>query len=408
MAAGKRVLVLEARDRIGGRTFTDTSLGFGFDTGAQWLPDGATAKDLAKELGGTLSPGPQAGAVVQGGKALSGDRLVQFAKSAQAMAARLKELREKVPGVDPALVLRSRDPLDLLAYFELINKPPFESEAGIAGGIEGGIGAAVARFGARVPVKLGTRVLRVDTTGREVEIETTTGIFEARAAIVALPAAVLGGGHVSFAPPLAQKKRTAIAAVGMASCMRIAVAFSQALPKGPANGWLTGITRAGLPFDALVRPDDRNAAIVILKDFAARQVEDQGPSASAAFALSTLVEVYGAALRPAYAGAVASRWGHDPFASGAWCIGVTPALAGVLASPHQERVLFAGEATEAEGAGTIAAAWARQGGPQGGRRSDRNAAMTRAAVAASDGRDPAAGGLRTRSRRSPARGSARR
>ena len=39
-AAGKKVLLLEARQRIGGRIFTDNDLGFAFDHGA---PTMATA-----------------------------------------------------------------------------------------------------------------------------------------------------------------------------------------------------------------------------------------------------------------------------------------------------------------------------------------------------------------------------
>ena len=37
LAAGIGVLVLEARDRIGGRAFTDTSLGVAWDRGCSWL-----------------------------------------------------------------------------------------------------------------------------------------------------------------------------------------------------------------------------------------------------------------------------------------------------------------------------------------------------------------------------------
>jgi monoamine oxidase len=73
------------------------------------------------------------------------------------------------------------------------------------------------------------------------------------------------------------------------------------------------------------------------------------------FALSTLAEVYGKELRAAFAGAVASRWGRDPLSAGAWCVGPKGAAA-VLAQPHNDRLLFAGEATE-EGGGTIEAAW---------------------------------------------------
>ena len=353
IAANKKVLVIEARDRIGGRTFTDTSLGLAFDTGATWIAPGP----LAKELGGKPVPGPQQEAVVLGGTPLTAERLVQYGKSLQAMAATLKEVHDKAPGVDPRQVLHPNVPADQLAYFQLTHKPPFEMHQSL----EGGIGAAVARLGARVPVKLGTQVLRIDSTNPAIEIVTTTGTVLARSVIVTVPVSVLGGGHFGFAPPLRPNKREAIASFTMASSLRIAVAFSQAVPKAPADSLLTGISVSGQPFQALVRPQDRNAAIVVLSDEAARQVEEQGPSAAGAFALSTLAEVYGKELRAAFKGAVASRWGRDPLAAGAWCVGAKGAAA-VLAAPHNERIFFAGEATE-EGAGTIEAgplqaAWA--------------------------------------------------
>ena len=41
MAANKNVLVVEARERIGGRAFTDsTTFGFPFDHGAHWIEAG--------------------------------------------------------------------------------------------------------------------------------------------------------------------------------------------------------------------------------------------------------------------------------------------------------------------------------------------------------------------------------
>ena len=92
------------------------------------------------------------------------------------------------------------------------------------------------------------------------------------------------------------------------------------------------------------------------RSFAARQIEEQGANASTAFALTTLAEVYGNDVRAAFKGAVASHWGRDPFALGAWCA-ASKAAAATLALPHNERVFFAGEAT-ADNAGTLDAAWA--------------------------------------------------
>ncbi len=348
VADRKKVLVLEARDRIGGRALTDTSLGFAVDLGAAWLKPGP----LVKELGAKLLPGPEVGAIALSGKPLNAEQTADYAKTADKMAALAKEITTRFPGADPAQVLHPVTPADQLAFFRLTNKPPFA----IAQPLDGGIGAAVARFGAKVPVKFGTRVLRTDSTGRRIEVVTTSGTVLARSVIVALPTSLLGGGHIGFAPPLSPAKRAALAASPMAACLRIAVSFQPGQPKAPADAWLTGLTKAGLPFDAFVRPQNRDLAILVLEAFAARQIEEQGASASAAFALTTLAELYGSDVRAAFKGAVASHWGHDPFALGAWCA-ASKAAAATLALPHNDRVFFAGEAT-ADNAGTLEAAWA--------------------------------------------------
>ncbi len=348
MADRKKVLVIEARDRIGGRVFTDTSLGFAFDTGAAWIAPGP----LAQELGARPVPGPTAAAVVLGGKPLAADKLKEYADSAQVMAATFKELREKAPLLDPARVIHPRDQLEQLAFFELLNRPPYDMQQGL----EGGIGAAVAHVHAKVPVKLSTRVVRVDTTRSVVEVISTAGSLQARAVIVALPVSVVP--NIGFAPPLDLKRRDALSKVTMAAHTRVAVAFSQPVLKTPPDLWLTGVTVGGVPFDALLRPQNRDAAILVFNGPPARQVDEMGPSAAGSFALTALAEIYGKEIRPAFKGAVATRWSRDPLAQGAWCLGVTPAVASLIRAPHQERVFFAGEATESEKAGTIEAAWA--------------------------------------------------
>ncbi len=353
VADRKKVLVLEARDRIGGRAVTDTSLGFPVDTGAAWLAPGP----LAKELGGKLLPGPDVGAIVLSGKPLTAEQMADYAKADERMKALVKDLHSRMPDADPAAFIRPLTPNEQLSFSRLLNKPPFA----VTQALEGGIGAAVARLGAKVPVKLGTRVLRINSTGSSsggqfIEVVTTTGTLQARAVIVALPVSVLGGGHMGFAPPLSQKKRDALAATPMASCTRIAVAFQPGMPKAPANAWVTGITRAGVPFDAFVRPQNRDAVILVLESQAARQVEESGANASGAFALTTLAEIYGSDIRAAFRGSVASRWGRDPYSLGAWCVPPKAAVA-TLAAPHGERVFFAGEAM-AENPGTLDAAYA--------------------------------------------------
>jgi len=65
---------------------------------------------------------------------------------------------------------------------------------------------------------------------------------------------------------------------------------------------------------------------------------------------SAMAEIFGKTLRTAFAGAVASRWGQDVYARGAWSV-ARDGQAGlrdriVLAQPHDGRIFFAGEATD--------------------------------------------------------------
>ncbi len=57
-ATGRSVVVLEARDRVGGRTWTDRIDGQMFEIGGQWIsPDQTAILDLVDELGLSTFPG---------------------------------------------------------------------------------------------------------------------------------------------------------------------------------------------------------------------------------------------------------------------------------------------------------------------------------------------------------------
>ena len=61
-AGGASVLLLEARDRLGGRTYTRQFGGTAFDFGGQFIgPGQARMHGLVRELGLQLSPTPTAG-----------------------------------------------------------------------------------------------------------------------------------------------------------------------------------------------------------------------------------------------------------------------------------------------------------------------------------------------------------
>lgn len=123
---------------------------------------------------------------------------------------------------------------------------------------------------------------------------------------------------------------------------------------------VTGLTKAELAFDAVVRPQGREAAICFLGGAHGKQLEEQGSGPAVAFVVSALAEIYGNDLRGALARSFTTRWGLDPFARGAWSA-ARPGHAdkrAVLARPHHDRIFFAGEATDPVWATRVGGAYA--------------------------------------------------
>lgn len=376
MAAGKSVQVIEARERIGGRAFTDsTTFGFPFDHGAQWIEAGKInpAMAIVREAAAKAILDRSEQALYVAGKELSKEDYERFEKIAHAATHKIAEALKKQPDVAVGPLLVPRDPLERLAYtmvgpleqgvenFDLsardfTRQPEAEPQYAIAEGM----GAMIARWGAKVPVKFGARVVRVDSTGAQVTIETTAGQMRARTAIVTLPTGVLATGKIGFAPQLSAARREAIAQLPMASFNKVAILFARQVIDASAGRNVTGLTGKERAFDAIVRPASREAALLFVGGAQARALEEEGGRAAVTFAVSALAEIYGNDLRGAVARSHATQWGKDPYATGAWSV-ARPGHAdkrSVLAQPHHDRVLFAGEATDPVWATRVGGAYA--------------------------------------------------
>ena len=269
-------------------------------------------------------------------------------------------------------ILQPQDPLEQLAYAligpleagvennelsarDFTRQPDSEPQYSVAEGL----GALIARWGAKVPVKTGTRVVRIDSTGSEVAVITTSGQVGGKCVIVTVPTGVLAAGPFGFAPPLKPDKREAIAQLPMALYNKVVLSFSRKLD-APAGRSVSGLTRKGQPFDAVVRPYNRDAAIVFIGGAQARQIEEEGTGAAIGFALSAVAEIYGDELRGQVQRSFATRWGKDPYARGSWSMATLGNADKrlVLAQPHHDRVFFAGEATDPVWATRVGGAYA--------------------------------------------------
>lgn len=357
-------VLLEARDRIGGRAYTDwKSLGMPFDQGCGYLgaPQVNPVAALAPELGFSvaheiLQPEIWLGTEAQG------------VKGTKAFDAAYAELSRAIAtagahgdDVSAASLVAGRTILDRVAaftigsaqtgvalnqlstldwYSQLYNTAPRE------GRIKQGIGNLVAAFGNGIPISLSTPVTRIDCRGPRVKVETNAGTVETEFCLVTVPLGVLRAGAIAFLPPLPPPKQTAIANIGVGVVNKIALAFKPGTLPPERTAWHYQVRKDGTIADVTVRPFGADMSVHVTGGDVAREIELLNNADQITLALSTITDIYGSDVAAGFANAAVTRWWRDSFAQGshsATLPGEAHARA-ELARPVAERLHFAGEA----------------------------------------------------------------
>src|SRR4029077_7693151 len=200
-AAGRRFVLIEANDRVGGRCVTDMRIfGVPFDRGAHWLhmPDINPVAKLSARSGLDLYPAPPGQKLrIAKRNAREGEmedylaaivranRAIQDAARGKAdvpcMQAVRKGLSEWAPAVEFVLgPFGCGKALDEISAMDFARALERDADAFC----RQGFGALVAKLAIDLPVQLGVAALRMLSTRNAVEIETTRGRITARAAIV--------------------------------------------------------------------------------------------------------------------------------------------------------------------------------------------------------------------------------
>lgn len=207
-------------------------------------------------------------------------------------------------------------------------------------------------------IRLGCPVARVVSGAAE---ETTTvqradgAVFVAEVVIVTLPLGVLKGGAVEFVPPLSDKKQAAIEAVGMALLNKVALRFKEPFwPQGICG--FNHVPQALTPED--VEPHEwvfqppcagPPVAVAFFNSSMARRVEQLSDESLRAQLLRILAETFDSSVKDLEAALLEmkrSRWEADEFSRGSYSYlpcGVAPWQRASLAEPHGDSVIFAGE-----------------------------------------------------------------
>jgi monoamine oxidase len=366
----RSVLLIEALPQLGGRARTATCNDLKLDLGCGWLHSARRnpLAALAADQGQTLDRSESAWH-----RQL---RNLQFPPQAQREAWRAfgnlsERLHRDPPPSDRAGDALARDDrwrpfidgissfingaeLDQLSVRDYLAYEDASTEDNWR--LPSGYGAFIAALGGAVPASLDTQVESL-TLDRDVILATNRGPIHARAAIVAVSTAVLARGHLRFTPAIDDHLQAAWRLpLGLADKVFLALADPQAVPP---ESHLLGRIDSAATGSYYLRPFGLPVIECFLGGACARGLEKLGAQAAIAFVTEELRQLLGAEFARGLAPLAATRWGLEASIGGSYSHAL-PGHAdarGVLASPVNERLCFAGEACSRQDFSTAHGAW---------------------------------------------------
>lgn len=387
---GYDVIVLEARQRTGGRIWTDHTLGLPLDIGASWI-HGVKANpltQLADEVGAERVKTDYDSLTIFNtyGAELSASEVVELEKTFDDLMTRIEFWQEDFESdvslqkaIDQYLNNKhySDDGMRKLVY-AINTEIEHEYAADVqdlslywfddAGEFDGGDVIFPMGYEQLTRPLIKGLDIRLEETVRQVEynpdgirILTANREYTARKAILTLPAGVLQSGSVQFKPALPDKKQNALKLFGSGVLNKVYLQFSEVFwdadthligyvseKKGQWCEWLNLNALLGQPVLLAFNAGAYGHEIEALSD---KEILSQ--------ALLRLGQMLGKQI-PEPIGWLITRWGQDPFALGSYSSlkpGATPNIYDDLAKPVDKVLFFAGEATHRTHPATVHGAY---------------------------------------------------
>ena len=398
-ASGFEVTIIEGRDRIGGRTFTDSSLGVAVDLGGAWIEGviGNPLTTLAQQFGVTTYPDVNdfplyddrgrliSAAQVEESSELYDDiidRIFEYAEDLDVKTSFGSVLEKEISrGLEAGTIDRTQLKIirylidsaitgDIAADPQYISGRFIDDDSAFKGDqhlLPGGYVQLINGLIAGISVKTNQIVQRISYDNSSVTVTTNQGDFTADRVIVTLPLGVLKNGGVIFHPALPTRKQGAIRRLDMALLNKVVMRFPEVF-WDPENELISGFgnTKLGGKKPTAISNFINMSPVVgspILTgifggDFSKR-TELLSDSELAELAMRTLRRIFGSDI-PEPEAVVRTRWKSDPFAYGSYSfipVGAYAKDREILAEPVGDRVFFAGEATNRRYPATVHGAY---------------------------------------------------
>lgn len=355
--AGRACVLLDARDRLGGRGWTINAGGQTIDLGCGWLhsadrnPWTKIAQTQGREIDRSLAPWQRPAT----GFDMTQAEFKMYRHALGDFYARLSDAARHQPDRPASELLDSGGRWNALirsvigyisgADVERLSVRDFENyeDNEVNWRVVEGYGTTIVAHADGVEVILNCPVTRIDHGGKRLRIETAQGSVEAEKAIVTLPTDVIAGMHDLFSPALPEKIDAAAGLpLGLADKLFLSLAHAEEFePDTRVFGRTDAVTGT-----YSLRSFGRPLIECYFGAGLAADLERGGEKAFVAHAVHELTARMGSAFAKRLDFLALHCWRADPFAGGSYSFAL-PGQEGkrtVLAAPVDGRLFFAGEA----------------------------------------------------------------
>lgn len=389
-AAGHEVIVLEGRDRIGGRIWTSTRWPeLPLDLGASWIHGvkGNPITSLADRIQAKRIATSYDSAIVYDvdGEPLDDEAEETLEDLREQLFKRLRKAQDKnrdasVRSVAEKLLNELDDDDETQRYLNFVLSGNIEQEyAGSAEELSAhwydsakhypgndalfpsGFHVIPKHLAEGLNIETGQTVQEIHWQETPLRVVTKTREFTADRVLVTLPLGVLKAGNVRFVPALPEKKQTAIATLGMGVLNKCYLRFPEVFWPNDVD-WLEYIAEEHgewTEWVSFVRTTGQPVLLGFNAGTRGREIEAMTDEQIVESAMETLRILYGDDI-PEPTDFQITRWASDPFARGSYSfcsVGSTPEMRRELARPLDGKLFFAGEATSVDYYGTADGAY---------------------------------------------------
>ncbi len=378
------ITVLEGRNRIGGRIWTDRSLGFPLDLGASWIhgPKGGNPITvLADNANANTFMTDDEKLVVHNtnGQKIDDGTMDNYYKDYNKMLKKIEDtgqagqsFQQAVQAYNGSYLTDNIMKYQLSAYAEFDAGGPIEemdakywqTDEKFPGKdvlFPNGYDAVVNFLAEGLNIRINTTVTQINYAGNDVVVSTNQGNFTAKYLVCTLPLGVLKAGNVTFTPTLPTDKAGAITRLKMGYVNKVGLEFPSVFWDNEQQyiGYCSEIKGQYNYFINCRKFIEKNVLMTFGFGNYGLTMENDSENKIGSDIMDILRKMYGNSI-PNYARIKVSKWSQDQFARGAYSfanVGASDADFDAFVAPVNDKIFFAGEHTIGKYRGTVHGAY---------------------------------------------------